>query len=37
MLRRNWRMIFVALSIMMDVTDIALTGVIAYYLRNYNV
>jgi len=33
MLRRNWRMIFVTLSIMVDVTAIVLTGVLAYYLR----
>ena len=33
MLRRNWRMIFVTLSILVDVTAIALTGVTAYYLR----
>ena len=34
MLRRNWRMIFVALSIILDMIAIALTGVTAYYLRN---
>ena len=34
MLRRNWRMIFVTLSIIVDITAIVLTGVIAYYLRN---
>ena len=34
MLRRNWRMIFVTLSIIVDMIAIALTGVTAYYLRN---
>jgi exopolysaccharide biosynthesis polyprenyl glycosylphosphotransferase len=33
MLRRNWRMMFVALSIMVDISAIIVTGVIAYYLR----
>jgi exopolysaccharide biosynthesis polyprenyl glycosylphosphotransferase len=34
MLRRNWRMIFVMLSIIVDLIAIAMTGVSAYYLRN---
>jgi exopolysaccharide biosynthesis polyprenyl glycosylphosphotransferase len=33
MLRRNWRMLFVTLSILVDVAAITLTGVAAYYLR----
>jgi exopolysaccharide biosynthesis polyprenyl glycosylphosphotransferase len=34
MLSRNWRTIFVTLSLLVDVTAIAFTGVIAFYLRS---
>jgi len=35
MLRRNWRMIFVSLSILVDSIAIAFTGVVSYYLRTF--